>query len=136
MDRQRGPPFGNRAVQIAFLEKRGAEIVVRVRKVGTNVGGLTQMHYRFIELAFSREHVADAVVNQGKTQAVVTMFAVGTDGERALKIGKRVVKLAAFHQECAEIRERDIVVFCNREGVRPKCLAVFPISRLLTREES
>src|SRR2546429_9743946 len=89
MDRQCGPPFRNRAVLVAFLEKRGAEVVVRVRKIGTNVGRLTQMHDRLVEPAFPREHVADAVVDQGKPQTVMTMCTARTARERGPKTGNR-----------------------------------------------
>ena len=59
------------------------------------------------------------------------MFAARTDCERTLKIRERIVQLAAFHQQRAEICQGDVVIGRDRQRARPKRFAIPPISRLL-----
>src|SRR4030095_16237082 len=92
MDGQRGLVFGDRAVEIAFLKKRGAKIVMRVRKIRPEIDRLPQMNDRFVQPTFAREHIADAVVNDGEAEIVMALFTARTDVEGFLKIGKRVVE--------------------------------------------
>ena len=61
------------------------------------------------------------------------MFARRTDRERAFEIRECVVKLAVVLQEYAHVRERDVIVFCHRERVRPQRLAVAPVGGLFPR---
>src|SRR5205814_2234423 len=74
MDRQHGPPFRNRAVQISLLKQSGAEIVMRIRKVGSQLNRLAKMRDCITKLAFLREHVVGAVMNDRETLIVVAMF--------------------------------------------------------------
>src|SRR5207248_2678675 len=63
----------------------------------------------------------------------MAMFARRTDRERAFEIRECVVKLAVVLQEYAHVRERDVIVFCHRERVRPQRLAVAPVGGLFPR---
>src|SRR2546423_10382237 len=88
------------------------------------------MRSRFGKSAFARERVTDAVLNQSKAHTVMKLLARRPHRERAPKIRKRVIELAAVQVKRAQICERYVVVFRHRERVSPKRFTVAPIRRL------
>ena len=133
MERQRSPPFRDCAIHVSPFKQHRAEIVMRVGIVGPELDRLPEISDGFIGASFAREHVADAVINKREAKLVMTLSAARAHGQRFLKIRERVVQLAAFHQQRAKIFERNVIVLCHRQRVRPQRFAISPVGCLLPR---
>src|ERR1051325_660459 len=86
LDRHCLLPMGDRLIEPAFLEQRDAEVVVRVRVIGTQGDRFFIMRNRLIGLLFADKRIGKIVMDESQSEVVVALGALRPDLERGFEM--------------------------------------------------